>query len=136
VPTPKERRFGDLLIRFHYIQYDSSEIGGEHEPTMVLTRAEGEGRRSGWFIRESVIHEYVESGKSGGPSELALQRSAMIADFIGLTPDARTCFRILEAILDSIEDLFAMPPWSPEQQVVCEFDAHFGSQRISGELKS
>jgi hypothetical protein len=133
-PVLGERRFGDILVRFHYINLTPQEIGAEHEPAIFVTRPEWSGAHSAYVIPESTAHQWVSSGKQGGPSAHAIHESARIARMLGLTVDRRTVFRIVEAVLDCIPDLLDMPPWQPPQRVVGEFDANMGGKRINGAL--
>jgi hypothetical protein len=130
----RERRYGEFLVRFSYVNANPGQIGSEHAPAMVLCRPEKYGNRNAIMIFDDAAHKYVNTGKHGGPSEYCVHQAAMFAEMLGLPGDRRTVFRICEAVLDSIPDLFAMPPYDDEPKLVGEVDADFGATRVNGNL--
>jgi len=100
------RRFrkGDIAIALHWIN---------GEPAMVLFPAlvtESRLRRIVPFVIPlSVGHEYVNS--SGHPNLLrALKGATEAAACLGMLPEASTVYRIVDAIVEAMPDLVAMPP--------------------------
>jgi hypothetical protein len=130
----KTRSYGDFCVKFTYVNANSREIGSEHEPCIALCRPEKFGVRAAIFIFDNAIHQYVNDGKRGGPSLYCIKQAAQYAEILKLTPDRRTVFRICEAILDSVADLYAMPPYQDKPVVVGGVEANFGGTRISADL--
>ena len=100
------RRFrkGDIAIALHWIN---------GEPAMVLFPAhmtESRVQRIVPFVIPlSVGHEYVAS--DGHPNLLrALQGATEAAICLGMAPELSTVHRIIDAIVEAIPDLVAMPP--------------------------
>jgi hypothetical protein len=100
------RRFrkGDLAVALHWIN---------GEPAMVLFPAhltESRVRRiTPFVIPLSVGHEYVAS--DGHPNLVrALQGATEAAICLGMQPELSVVHRIIDAIVEAIPDLVAMPP--------------------------
>ena len=100
------RRFrkGDIAVALHWIN---------GEPAMVLFPAnmtESRVRRIVPFVIPlSVGHEYVAS--DGHPNLMrALQGATEAAICLGMQPELSVVHRIIDAIVEAIPDLVAMPP--------------------------
>ena len=130
----RERRYGDLLVRFQYVKPNAHLIGEEHEPALVICRPERSGVRSAWIIMMTAAHKYVDDGETGCHSEYMENATMKIATMLGLRTNKRTRFGIAEAILDSLPDLLHMPPWSRAQKVIGEVEANFGGTLIKSEI--
>jgi hypothetical protein len=130
----REKTYGDFLIRFAYVNTTPHEIGSTHDACIMLCRPERFGVRNAAIILDNAIHKYVKDSAGGGPSQYCCDQAALFAEMLGLTPDRRTIFRICEAIIDSVEGLYAMPPYNEPNKVIGEVEANFGGQRIISEL--
>lgn len=100
------RRFrkGDIAVALHWVN---------GEPAMVLFPAhmtESRVRRIVPFVIPlSVGHEYVAS--DGHPNLMrALQGATEAAICLGMQPELSVVHRIIDAIVEAIPDLVAMPP--------------------------
>jgi len=130
----RERRYGDLLVRFQYVKADSREIGGEHEPALVLCRPQRSKVRAAWVIMLSAAYKYVDDGETGRHSKYMVDVSESIAKMLHLPSDRHSRFLIAEAILDSLPDLLDMPPWEAAQKAVGEVELMVNGQKMTREL--
>lgn len=130
----REKKYGDFSVRFTYANTKPREIGSGHEACIAIVRPEHYGVKTMVMIFEDAIHQYVNDGTRGGPSDYCIAQCANFAELLGLTVDKRTVFRLCEAILDSVADLYKMPPYMDEQKVIGEVEANFGGTKISTEL--
>lgn len=107
----KQYRKGDLVISFQWLKlHDFDEMP---EPCMCLFRANSSKlvqRQSNgaYVIPQNRACDYVHS-KTGQPLPALLMGAVSAAKHMGYFPDQSTCFRIADAIVESIPDLILMP---------------------------
>lgn len=95
----KCKTFKDIGIAYHWIN---------DEPSMVLFAAQLKQTRGAFVIPLNCAIDYVDS--NGYPTEWAINRAHVAAEVMGLDQTRPTIMNIVDAILDGIEDLIAMPP--------------------------
>lgn len=100
----KTRTQGDIVVAYHWINGD---------PAMVL-----------WPLRKplgcvpfciGMSHAYKYAHGTGYPTRYCLQQAAVAAGVMGMDTTKQTVRRIVEVILDGLEDLIRMPP-EPERK--------------------
>jgi hypothetical protein len=95
----KQKIFGDVVVSFQWVN---------EEPAMVLFAKTPKIKRGAYCICLSSAFKYVKS--DGYPEEYLIKQSVVAADIMGFEQSSFVCRQIADAILESIEDLVAMPP--------------------------
>lgn len=100
----KVRTSGDIVIAFHWVN---------GEPAMVL-----------WPVRKplgcvpyciGLSHAYKYAKNTGYPTPYCVTQAVAAAQVMGMDTGRETVKRIVEIILDNLEDLVRMPP-EPEKK--------------------
>lgn len=95
----KIRTQGDIVIAYHWVN---------GEPAMVLWPLRKPLGCVPYCIGLSHAHKYAE--KTGYPTLYCLRQAIVAAGVMGMDQGKETCKRIVEIILDGLEDLIKMPP--------------------------
>jgi len=97
----KVRMTGDIGVSYEWVN---------HEPCMLLFPVRQGSRVGGCFgVAQNAVIKYVKS--NGHPRvNYAVRMSIEAAQAMGMYPDKSTCKRIIDVIIDGIEELVKMPP--------------------------
>jgi hypothetical protein len=116
------RPHGDLEVVFTY---------ADGEPLMLLRPRYSKSSKVAFGIMLDAAWKYYdrEAGETMH-SVYAVAMSVKIAHDLGMKADPRTRYRICEAILESIDELNAMPPFDGEAKVDADVE---GTVRIGDE---
>ena len=123
----KIRKQGDIVIAYHWVN---------GEPAMIL-----------WPERKplgcvpyciGMSHAYKYALNTGYPTQYCMQQAVIAAKVMGMDAGRETAKRIVEIILDGLEDLVKMPPerekkdTSPPLGVATLYQG--GSKVVEGEV--
>jgi len=110
----REKRYGDFVLRFQYVNPTPHELFSEHEPAMIVCRPSRSDVKAAWIIMLTAAWKYVDDPKKGTHSEYMVHATRQIERMLQLGDSVQTRFKIAEAILDNLEDLLNMPPFARE----------------------
>ena len=119
------RSHGDIEVVFTYADGD---------PLMLLRPRYARSFKVAFGIKLEAAWKYYD--KDAGEtmhSVYAVAMSVKIAEDLHMKPDPRTRYRICEAILESIDELNAMPPLDEAPKVAADVE---GTMRIGDETFS
>lgn len=100
----KIRTQGDIIIAYHWVN---------GEPAMVLWPARKPLGCVPYCIGMSHAYKYAKN--TGYPTPYCIQQAAVAAQVMGMDNGRETVKRIVEIILDGLEDLVKMPEERPKK---------------------
>lgn len=100
---------GDIVCSFQWI--DIGHESGEAQPCMCLYKATPSADRGVYVIPADNAHAFATN--KGGATEQLLGSAFKAAVQMGFFPDRFTVKRIIDVILDAMEDLIRMPTAQP-----------------------
>lgn len=129
----REKNYGSFVIRWQYVNPAPSDPTSETEPAIVVAPARRSSVRSAWIIMLGSAWKYVDDNDSH--SQYMQVASHKICEMLKLGTDLDMRFRVAEAILESLEELINMPPWTlVDNQPKGTIEGHIGEQRIEVEV--
>lgn len=130
----RERRHGDFTIRLEYVNPNPRDLDSGHEPALLICRPPQTRCKSACIIMLNAAHQYVQEGTSGTPSLYAIAQAETFCNVLGLWPDKSTIFKLVTAIIDSLDDLYDMPPYAAPAIVTGEASLTVDGQTFTAEI--
>lgn len=103
----KVRNLGDIVVAYHWVN---------DEPAMVLYPRISNGSRASAIIGLSAAYKYADS-RRGEPTAYLLERGFQITRHLGMVVTSGTVRKVVDAIVEGLPDLIAMPPEPPELEL-------------------
>jgi hypothetical protein len=111
---PASRKYGGFIAFFDHLPDGEpclclgSRTARDRIPGFIMPN-EVKSKRSAFVIPLKMAYLYADS-QTGGPSHYMMQRAFLIAKHLGLDGEKSTIKSIVDAVLDNLADLVAMPP--------------------------
>ncbi|HUX27603.1 MAG TPA: hypothetical protein VMV39_02400 [Terracidiphilus sp.] len=128
----REKNYGDFVLRLQYVNPNPMEVGSEHEPAIVICRPNRSSVRSAWVIMLSSAWKYVDEDQTH--SQYMHLATTKIAEMLHMGRAIETRFRIAEAIIETLEDLINMAPWTGINEPLGTVQGSIGEQTIDVEV--